>query len=423
LHVVGVAVGAITLAALSPPPAGAVRTVGRSQCARPSGSIELGVSYGAASSEAERAIVDGYRAGIDDLNRDGGLAGCRVEMVAFRLETTRSDVDEQAREECTAFTQVHHVLAVFSVADRSASADRCYADARTPVFTAGNAAASTCADATGAFTYLYAPAGVATCRFGPLIGIWDRAGLFPDDAKVGIVAVDDASGQNRALADELWARELRARGVPFETMIAPPSSSPAGFSESVAAVSDGLAGFMADGVNVVVFAPSGGEAIAAFMPAAAARNYFPAYGLTSADGIPLASTVGSAAIRNALAISWLSTDLTLGDQQALPANASVAQCARWATPSETAVAGASPYCDFLNILRRTMARAKRANAAALRKGVEALGTTFVSSLTYDGATKFRGDRHDGAYRAHMLTFDTATSTFRLPPGARTTTIP
>jgi hypothetical protein len=291
------------------------------------------------------------------------------------------------------------------------------------VFTAGNVAGSTCGRATGDASYLYAPAGVATCRFGPMIGIWDRAGLFPDDAKVGIVVVDDASGQNRTLADEVWARELRDRNVPFVTMTTPPVSSPAGFSESLAAVSDGLGGFIADGVNVVLFTPSGGDAIAAFMPAAAARNYFPAYGLTSADDIPLATTVGSAALRRALAISWLATDLPLGDQQALPANPAVARCARWATPNEAALTGVSPYCDFLSILQRTMARAKRANAAALRTGVEALGTTFVSSVTYDGATKFSGNRHDGGYRARVLAFDTATSTFRLPPGAKTTTIP
>jgi hypothetical protein len=382
---VGVAVSAALSTALSAAPAGAVKTAPRSQCAHRSGSIELGLSYAAASSEAERATVDGYQAGIDELNRDGGLAGCRVETVVFRLDPMRVDVDQQAQQECTVFTREHHVLAVFSVAERSDSSDRCYADAKTPVFTAGNVVRSACGAATVDAAYLYAPAGVATCRLGPLIGIWDRAGLFPDDATVGIVVVDDGSGQNRTLADEVWGPELRARNVPSVTMTAPRANSPAEFAESLAAVSDGLAGFVADGVNVVLFTPSGGEAVAAFMPAAAARDYFPAYGLTSADGIPLASTVGTAAIRRALAISWLSSDLPLADQQALPANPAVEQCARWATPTETTRTGASPYCDFLNILHRTLARARNANSASLRRAVEEDAASDTSRVGHGGS--------------------------------------
>jgi ABC-type branched-subunit amino acid transport system substrate-binding protein len=226
------------------------------------------------------------------------------------------------------------------------------------------------------------------------------------------------------VADAEWVPALRELGIRFTTTVVPAATSPAGFSEATAALSDGVARFMAEGVNVVLFTPSGGQAVAGFMPAAAARGYLPEYGLTSADGLRAASTIGAAAIKRAVAISWLTDDLPLVDQQRLPANPAVERCAQWSTPNdETTVDGASRFCDFVSILERTLGRARRANAAALRTGVEALRETFVSSLTYGGATKFGPNRHDGGDQARVLEFDAQAKTFRFLPGAKTATIP
>jgi hypothetical protein len=416
-----VVIGALVLVGLSAVDARATSPAARSSCGDPSGAVTLGLSYSAAAAATERATVDEYQAGIDALNREGGLAGCPVETVVFRFDPG-AGAEQQSLQECVTFTRNVEVLAVFSVADPAAAGGRCYADAGTPVFRASDDGPFACARDRGDAGYLYAPAGVATCRFGSFVGIWDRAGLFPDGALVGIVIVDDDTGYNRALADGVWARELRARNIPFETMAVPDARSAAEFSGARTVVADGLARFVADGVDVVLFTPSGGLAVAAFMPAAAARGYFPAYGLTSADGLRVASTVGAAAIKRALAISWRADDLPLPDQQRLPANPAIEQCVQWATPSETTVASASAYCDFLNILPQALAGSDTVSRATLRAGIEKLGTTFVSSLTYGGETRFGANRHDGAYRAQVLEFDPATSTFRFHAGARTATI-
>jgi hypothetical protein len=414
--VIGV-VGLIGLSAVDTPTATAARS---SSCADPSGSVTLGLSYRAAPTATERATVDEYQAGIDALNRDGGIAGCLVESVVFRFDAG-AGVEQQSRQECVAFTRDVDVLAAFSVAGPTAAGDRCYAEAETPVFHAADDRPLACGDGRGGIAYVFAPAGVATCRFASFVGIWHRAGLLPAGAHVGIVVVDDGSGLNRSLAD-VWARELRERNVPVEPLLVPAATSAAEFSESLTVVADGLSRFMTGGVDVVLFTPSGGQAVAAFMPTAAARGYFPAYGLTSADGLRVASTVGAAAIKRALAISWRSGDLPLSDQQRLPANPAVEQCARWATPSETTVVGASGYCDFLNILREALAGSDTVNGTTLRTGIEKLGTRFVSSLTHGGETKLGANRHDGADRAQVLEFDTVTSTFRIQAGGRTATI-
>jgi hypothetical protein len=162
---------------------------------------------------------------------------------------------------------------------------------------------------------------------------------------------------------------------------------------------------------VVLFTPAGGQASAAFLPQAETQGYFPTYGLTSGDVLPIASAFGATAIKKAIAISWTIADLPLSAQQALPANPSIERCSSWATPQTTGLTGSSPYCDFLNVLQAGLKGARRADASTLKKGIERLGTTFVSSLTYEGATTFARNHYDGGTRAMMLEFDAASKAF------------
>jgi hypothetical protein len=417
-----VVVGALAVAGPSIVAAETAQSAARSSCTEPSGSVRLGVAFVAGPGAAERAALDGYQAGIDALDRAGGLAGCHVELVPFRIDPA-TDAEQQAVRACDSFVRRPRVLAVFSAAEPGEAAARCYADAGMPVFPAGDASSSSCDGGRRAGESDYEPAGVAVCRFGSFIGVWERAGLFRDGAQVGIVVVDDEAGANRALAEQRWGPALRRRNIAYQTMVVPAATSAGGFSDALTTISAGLGRFMTDGVNVVLFTPSGGLAPAGFLPTAASRDYVPAYGLTSADDLARLGTIGAAAVRTALAISWRSGDLPLAAQQALPPNSAVARCAQWAAPSETTIAGASAYCDFVNILLRTLGRADHANAAALRKRIDALGTTFVSSLTYGGATKLGPRRHDGAHVAQVVEFDVQTKTFRPRPGAKTATIP
>ena len=75
-------------------------------------------------------------------------------------------------------------------------------------------------------------------------------------------------------------------------------------------------------------------------------------------------------------------------------------------------------------LQAGFASATKTDPASLRKGIAALGTTFDSSVTYGGATKFGPTRFDGAYQVRLLEFDPSTKSF--PPmegNTKTITIP
>jgi ABC-type branched-subunit amino acid transport system substrate-binding protein len=404
--------------------AGAAADPGK--CAEPSGVVKVGISYfggvennlGEIGAEetaditpATRAILDGYKAGTQALNDQGGLAGCEVEPVIFNFSAASSDFNQTSQQECAAFTQDDRVLAVFATAYETRVAVDCFAKAKTPFFTAGANYPPTCADYKEHAGYVYSVASVATCRFDSFIGMWNTAGLFPKDAKVGILAMDDGSGQGKQLAEKVWTPALKHLKMPVETFTYTGAINSATFADVNAALANAVLKFKADGVNVVLFTPAGAQGVAAFMPQAETQGYFPNYGLTSADGLQIASTLGGTAIKKAIAISWTIADLPLAAQQALPANPTIEACASWSTPSTTALTGSTPYCDFLGILGAGLRGATKADAKALQKGIEGLGTTFVSSMTYEGATKLARHRSDGATRAMMLEFDPATKSF------------
>ena len=195
------------------------------------------------------------------------------------------------------------------------------------------------------------------------------------------------------------------------------------FANTNASMANAILKFKADGVNVVLMTPAGPAAPAAFMPQAVNQDFFPAYGLTTADGLGVSASLGGSAIKQAVGVSWSTLDLPLAEQQALPANSAVTECATWSAPSTQSVSGTSPYCDFINVLQAGFANAKKADPASLEKGIYALGNTFVSSMHYDGATQLGPKAYGGAVQAQMLTFDPATKTWVLKAGQKTVTIP
>jgi hypothetical protein len=399
------------------------------KCADPSGKVKVGLSFfgglagalngiGADSTSglvpADQATVDGYQKGIDQLNAAGGLAGCQVEKVVFNFKAS-GDFNQQSQQECTSFTQDNKVVAVYAAAFETKVAVDCYAKAKTPMFQIGTNYPPTCQDFKKYAGYVYAPANIATCRFGAFIPIWKKAGLFPKDAKVGILAMDDGSGQGKALADDIWTPALKKLKIPTETFTYPGSHSSSDFATTGAALANGVLKFKADGVNVVLFTPAGAQGVAAFMPQAAAQSYFPSYGLDTSDGLQIAQTLGAAALKKGIAISWGIADMPLSVQNKLPANPAITQCAKWAQPNPATVTlnGSSTYCDFLNILQAGFKSAVKTDPASLRKGIASLGTSFDSSVTYGGATKFGPTRFDGAYKVVLLQYDPSTKSF--PP--------
>ncbi|MET0628726.1 MAG: hypothetical protein ABW033_09745 [Acidimicrobiia bacterium] len=408
-----------------------------STCPDPSGSVKIGMSYfgavagayeeiggdtEAAGPNPDQAVIDGYKAGIAAMNDAGGLNGCEVEPVFFNFSAQSADYNQTSQQECAAFTQDAKVVAVYAAAYETKVAVDCFAKAKTAFFQIGTNYPPSCTDQKTYAGFIYTPSSVYTCRFSSFVKMWDDAGLFPTDAKVGILVMDDGSGQGPALADKVWTPELKKLKIPVTTFKFTGAINSPSFSQVNATVANAVLQFKAAGVNVVLFTPAGGQGPAAFMPQAKTQAFFPNYGLNSADNLAVAAGLGGESIKTGIAVSWAVTDLPLTQQQQQPANSAAEGCAEWAPPSTITIPGASPFCDFLNSLQAGFKGAKKMDAPTLYKGITGLGTSFVSSRTYDGATKFAKGRTDGATKAMMLEFDPTTKTF-LPIDGKLLTIP
>ena len=387
--------------------------------------MKIGVSYfgnvGAAYSSiggdsslspADQAIVDNYKAGVAALNTSGGLAGCQVELVTYNFPASSPDFNTESQKECVAFTQDNKVIAVYSGAYETQVAVDCYAKAKVPFFASGGNYPPSCAELKKYAGFLYYAEGVGSCRAASFIDLWNKAGLFPNNAKVGILVNDDGTGQGTYVANSVYAPALKKLKVPYETYSFHGSTSTSDFANTNSALAPAILKFKTDGVNVVIFTPHGPTGLAAFMPQAQNQGFFPAYGLDTADSLQVAGALGAGAIKKGIGISWSITDLPLTVQQQLPTNTAITKCAAWAQPSQVALTGVNPYCDFLNLLEAGFANATNTTPASLQKGINALGTSFLATTTYGGATKFGKNVFGGASMAQMLTFDPTSKSWK-----------
>ncbi|HEX5588355.1 MAG TPA: hypothetical protein VFZ17_13665 [Acidimicrobiia bacterium] len=428
----------LAAAALFAVPAGAADSTAASDCPDPSGTVKIGLSYfGSVATNlgeigndeaaelvpADQAVVDGYKKGIAALNTAGGIAGCQVEGVFFNFSARSDDFNQTSQQECAAFTQDEKVFAVYAGAYETKVAVDCFAKAKVPMFQIGTNYPPSCADAKKYAGFIYTPSGIYTCRYGSFIKLWKDNGLFPKDAKVGILVKDDGSGQGDFLADKVWTPELKKLKIPVTTFNYTGAINGATFADVNAALGNAILQFKSAGVNVVLFTPAGAQGPAAFMPQAKAQSYFPNYGIDTADGFGIVASAGAESVKTGIGISWSYLDLPLTEQQKLPANSAAADCAAWSTPTTTSTPGASPLCDYFHILNQAMTGATKVDAASLKKGVAGLGTKFVSSVTYDGgATKFTSKRTDGATKAMVLEFDPTAKAWA-PIDGKVVTIP
>jgi hypothetical protein len=442
---VGVVTVVVAAGALLAVPANAasrsVKTAA-AKCADPSGTVKIGVVlFGGVATNVQgvggntsltpkdQAIVDNFKRGADALTAAGGLAGCKVEAVVHDFSAQAGDFNLESQKECTDFTQDNKVIAVFTNAYETKNLIDCLGKAKVPVFAFAGLYPPTCADYKTYAGYLYNPIGVASCRFAAFPGIWKKAGLFPPNPKVGILALDDGSGEGAYIANKVYTPALTKLKIPSETFSYPTAVSAETAAKTSAALSSAVLRFKTDGVNVVIMTPSAAQGPAFFIPQAQAQNFFPNYGFTTSDALMAIAQIPAAAagVKKGISISWSIADLplsTLIAAKQLPPNPAITRCAKWADPGMLTQAVFYSYCDFINVLAAAFKGATKTDAATLRKGIEALGTSFDSSTTFGGATKFGKGRYDAVSAAQLLQFNPTTKAFEyLKPNQKPTPIP
>jgi hypothetical protein len=423
-------------------PAGAAKAASSQKCPDPSGTVKVGVSFlgstaasvsakvgsvDTSSNPSDQATAKSIQAGADALNAAGGVAGCQVQPVVFNFSVISPDFNAVSQQECATFTQDNKVVAVLAQGYETALAADCFAKAKIPSFWVDSVVIYKPSCATSPRDNFYGVASVFACRYASFIKLWNNAGLFPPKAKVGILQYESVDGtkQNEALVKDQWGPQLKKLGMTYETfsISRPPTSS--GYGDVGTQMNAAILKFKADGVNAVLFTPPGATMVTTFLPAALAQGYSPSLGLTTNETPGSTVAVAPAAISKAVVISWQPADQPVSAQQALPANPAIPSCAAWSPVNRGASGaqtGASNVCDFYNAVAAGFKNATKLDAATFRKGVVALGTSFDSTMTYGGATKFSNNVLDGGIKAQVLTWDASTKSF-VPTSKKQITIP
>jgi hypothetical protein len=356
--------------------------------------------------QAQQAL---FQREADNINRHGGIGGCKVVLGFHDFKSLGSDgFSGESEAECVDFAEDQHAFAVINTTLENKTLVTCLAQHHVVSLYYGSTYQATPQDFTQYRGYLYEPSGVNVYRWGPYISQLAAAGYFPKGAKVGILIADDGTGTNQHLVNDIWKPQLQAMGI---TPVTFTFSQIEGFSDVSATTSQfssAVLQFKAAGVTDVIGTPDNGDIVVFFTQVSQTQDFHPRYAFTSGSGAVAWGTEPAGQRPNALTVSN-----AVGDIGLAPAASQLAPLAP--TPARTAcnalysghtgsssVASAYGICDAFNLLASALAGAPTVTPAALLAGVDRLGTTFSLADGYTNASFGEPDRYDGGTTTRML---------------------
>jgi hypothetical protein len=360
---------------------------------------------------------------INYINSHGGAAGRKLVPVFHHNDPTAGTFADQNQRACAAFTEDHKVFAVTPQNFGMDTLVQCLSRKGVPLIATDHVFGAW-SDQTQMDQYadhLYLPGTMNFSRAKVIVDGLAGAGFFERTSRIGLLYTDSPSIA-RAV-NQTVRPALAAHG--FQLTDAVPIASPnseADVSNSATGASSAVLRLRSEGVDRIFFLEGAGIIPFLFMPQAQAQGYKPRYGLSSYDepewltqNAPAAQLVGS------LGVGWISS-LDVADKDDPGGNAAAALCLQIMRAAGQNVTGdrshehsAFGFCSSLFFLKAALDGAPSVDVAGMRRGVEGLGTSFNSALTF--ATLLGNRRHDGAASARGFTYDTGCSCFRYT-GAR-----
>ena len=367
-----------------------------------------------------KALQGEYQAGADSMNRNGGIAGCRVQLAYYDFRTLASDgFDAESQRECTALAQDRHVALAFIQGLETKTLIDCMARHKIPVFFhGGEYTVPNDRDYTQYRGYLYQETGIATDRWGPFIDDLAAAAYFDKGSKVGILLADDGNGNNQQLVNAIWKPRLAALGYPNPMVFTfTKLQSEAAVGETEAQFSSAVLQFKAAGINHIIETPDSGNVTLFFPQQAESQGFRPRYALTTPNYPALMANVPPAQSVGAMTVSYSFFGDTSNAKE-LASNAPDAARAQCDAVYKGKTNGLLPpyvYCDFMNVVTAALRGARQIDPATLLAGVEGLGSTIIGAGNY-GGTRFGPGRYDGGTVVRVMRWDPAIKDFRYVTG-------
>jgi hypothetical protein len=379
--------------------------------------IVVGVPYqDAASANALYAQYGGHlqaadagpeaQAIADYINAAGGIGGrplvLRLDHVDYFDNQPYAIHDQQI---CDYFAQGVHPVAIIELSSACLMSHG--------IVTLENGAFNpTGYEAQYANTY-FQPETLAIDRYAvPYVQGLLAQGFFSGDVRVG--ALFPSGGVNADAGVAALKSALAQAGVHLAASYTLGAlGSSAGVPGLIADMGSALIRFRLANVNRVVSVDQGGINIALFMEVAQPQGYHPHYGISTLNEPNLLLATPSIAVpqlHGAVGVGW-SPITDVGPDAEGPVPAQRAQCEAIFQRAGVNIGGrtdagqyrANAVCDDLFLLRRALAGRNDLSPAAVRAGIESLGTSWISNI--DFGTRLDPSHHDGAGAYRLMAFD------------------
>jgi len=369
-------------------------------------SANLQAAYAAfGAKNAGGDITPALQAVVDWMNAHGGLHGRKIVPVFHASDPLNGTFDSEAQAACSDFADDKHVFAVVSgaVLPTTVTPD-CLSKKHVPIIWDYHFLVDGAMWAQW-MPYLYMPFSVNAERMGFYVDQLADNGYFSAGAKVALVRYDVP--EHAHLSNQVLRPRLTAHHVNVVDEIAvsrPPSAAAA--ADTVNQLSSAILRFRSEGVDHVMFIPTGGAVPFIFMSEAQGQGYRPRYAMNSLD-IPyfVGDQASADQLHGAVAIGWSPGSDTHHEQDPTPASPNRALCY-----SITKTNDAYRYCDGLFFLKAAMDRATTFDATGLRQAVESMGSSFDPVFSLQDT--FAPNRHDGASAVRLVSYDDACSCFK-----------
>jgi len=364
--------------------------------------------------DAQMAAITAYA------NSHGGLLGRKIVLVNHDTHFVDSANNPSASTEaaCNTWTQDHHVFAALDLVSLSYNSNAmatCLAKHHTLLISTGDSdgSAASYAQPYGPFSAdvisleRYLPGLVDRLVAMGFFARWDTATGGPGVApvKIGLMHFEDAAGNRYAAS---LKKALARHGMTITDEV----TFTDGVTTSAQGGSAAVLKFRQDGITHVFDANLG------FFETAASQHYYPRMSVDDFVNTPagLASQPGIAKVLHGAMGAGTAPAIEVPNPPDTTSSATlckqIMRSAGLDFSNAYTLAVMLSECDAVFLLTAAVNRGGELSPAGFRRGLEALGTSFLPTLTY--RSKFSATKHDGAGAIRDYVYDDPCGCFRFP---------
>jgi hypothetical protein len=386
--------------------------------------VEIGIEYDDEDAAHAAGTVIGSQAGvtdeqavytilINDLNSRGGLLGRKIVPVFHAYNSTGDDPDVQGQALCTSFTQDHKVFAAIIFAAAEKVSRDCLARAGVVIIRARYAL-----DDDADFRRIPAYAAVGALSLDRLAAVYvdglAAQGFFSSTSRIGVITQEEPAYMRSAKGPLRAALARHGLKVQEEAFV-PGAGRAQDAGDQSAAVQSAVLRFNSQRIDRVLFVTLVGLPALIFANTAQAQRYHPRYGLNSNHGLDtLRGLAPAEQLAGSKAVGWVplldvpSTEVTLSP--AAKRCDALLRSKGHSPADQSVLAFDLAACDQLATLAAALARGGQLSSGGFVAGLERLGTSVATGLTFQ--LRSGPGRHDTAGAIRHVAFQESCGCFR-----------